>query len=68
MPKQTTEQNAASVEQQMRPLVAAMLAGVIYQSRLLNRQAKLNISEQEVVTDVVNMWHTVMAALGRSEK
>jgi hypothetical protein len=68
MPKQTTEQNAESVEQQTRPLVAAMLAGVIYQSRLLNRQAKLNIPEQEVISDVVNMWHTVMEALGRSEK
>lgn len=68
MPKQITEENAGSVEQQTRPLVAAMLAGVIYQSRLLNRQAKLNISEQEVVTDVVSMWHTVMEALGRSEK
>jgi len=63
MPKKSTEESAASAELQMRPLVAAMLAGVIYQSRLLNRQAKLNIPEQEVITDVVNMWHTVMDAL-----
>ena len=68
MAKKSTEGSAESIELQLRPVVAAMLAGVIYQSRLLNRQAKLNIPEQEVITDVVNMWHTVMDALGRSEK
>lgn len=47
------------------PMVAATLAGVIYQSRLLNRQAKLNIPDQEVITDVVNTWRTVMDALSR---
>ncbi|MGD0697171.1 MAG: hypothetical protein ABSB82_20320 [Terriglobia bacterium] len=68
MAKKSTEENAESIELQLRPVVAAMLAGVIYQSRLLNRQAKLNIPEQEVITDVVNMWYTVMEALGQSEK
>lgn len=68
MAKKSTEENAESIELQSRPVVAAMLAGVIYQSRLLNRQAKLNIPEQEVITDVVNMWYTVMDALGQSEK
>ncbi len=68
MAKKLTEENAKSIELQLRPVVAAMLAGVIYQSRLLNRQAKLNIPEQEVITDVVNMWYTVMDALGQSEK
>lgn len=46
---------------------AAMLAGVIYQSRLLNRQAKLNIPEEEIVSDVVNLWHKVMDRLNESE-
>ena len=41
------------------PVVAATLAGVIYEARLQNRQAKLNIPEQEVISDVVNLWHTV---------
>lgn len=68
MAKKSTEENAESIELQLRPVVAAMLAGVIYQSRLLNRQAKINIPEQEVISDVVNMWHTVMDALGQSEK
>jgi hypothetical protein len=52
----------------MTSMVAATLAGVIYQSRLLNRQAKLNIPDQEVITDVVNIWRTVMDALSRPSK
>jgi len=63
MPKKATEVSTPKVSPELRPVVAALLAGVIYQSRLLNRQAKLNIPEQEVVTDVVNIWHTVMDAL-----
>jgi hypothetical protein len=45
------------------PMVAATLAGVIYQARLQNRQAKLNIPEEEVISDVVNLWHTVREAM-----
>ncbi len=45
------------------PVVAATLAGVIYQAKLMNRQSKLNIPEQEVVRDVVNLWHAVMHEL-----
>jgi hypothetical protein len=48
--------------------VAATLAGVIYQSRLLNRQAKLNIPEHEIVSDVISTWHTVMDALAQPKK
>ncbi len=43
----------------MTPIVAATLAGVIYQARLANRQAKLNIPESEVIEDVVHLWRTV---------
>jgi len=63
MAKKKTDEDARSRGDQMKPVVAATLAGVIYQSRLLNRQAKLNIPEQEIITDVVNLWHTVMNAL-----
>jgi hypothetical protein len=49
------------------PVVAATLAGVIYQAKLTNRQSKLNISEQEVVHDVVNLWHAVMHELGAGQ-
>lgn len=63
--KQTTTGHAGT---EMTSVVAATLAGVIYQARLMNRQSKLNIPEHEVVADVVNLWHTVMDALGGSSK
>ncbi len=49
----------------MTPVVAATLAGVIYQARLLNRQSKLNIPEEEVIRDVVTLWRTVTDELSR---
>jgi hypothetical protein len=52
----------------MMPIVAATLAGVVYQSRLLNRQAKLNIPDHEVVTDVVNTFYAVKEALAKGKK
>jgi hypothetical protein len=55
--KATKEKN--ELEILVAPVVAATLAGVIYQARLQNRQAKLNIPEQEVISDVVSLWHTV---------
>ena len=60
------KQKAASVtalETLAIPVVAATLAGVIYQARLLNRQSKLNIPEQEIISDVVGLWRTVKEAL-----
>ena len=47
------------------PIVAATLAGVIYQARLANRAAKLNISAAEVISDVVILWRTVRDELAR---
>ena len=47
------------------PVVAATLAGVIYQARLLNRQSKVNIPEEEVIADVVSLWRIVRDALAR---
>ncbi len=49
------------------PAVAATLAGVIYQAKLMNRQSKLNIPEQEVIRDVVTLWHAVMHELGAGQ-
>jgi hypothetical protein len=49
----------------MTPVVAATLAGVIYQAKLMNRQSKLNIPEQEVIGEVVSLWQAVMHELGR---
>ena len=50
---------------EMAPLVAATLAGVIYQARLLNRQSKLNIPEDEVISDVIQLWRVVRNELAQ---
>jgi hypothetical protein len=63
MAKKPKAPSATSLETQTIPVVAATLAGVIYQARLLNRQSKLNIPEQEVISDVVNLWRIVKEAL-----
>ncbi len=63
MPKKKKETKKSSVVNDVTPLVAANLAGVIYQARLMNRAAKLNISEAEIVTDVINLWRTVQREL-----
>ena len=64
----SSENLAISLAASMAPLVAATLAGVIYQARLQNRQSKLNIPESEIVSDVVNLWRTVMGVLVASTK
>jgi hypothetical protein len=45
------------------PAVAATLAGIIYQAKLINRQAKINVPEEEVVVEVISLWRIVMDAL-----
>jgi hypothetical protein len=45
------------------PAVAATLAGIIYQAKLFNRQAKVNVPEEEVVVEVISLWRIVMDAL-----
>jgi len=45
------------------PVVAATLAGVIYNAKMLNRQAKINVPEEEVVVEVISLWRIVMDAL-----
>lgn len=55
--------SSTSPEAQAIPVVAATLAGVIYQARLLNRQSKVNIPEEEVIADVVSLWRIVRDAL-----
>lgn len=68
MAKEKKVEISGNREDMMTPMVAATLAGVIYQSRLQNRQAKLNIPDHEVVSDVINTWHTVMDALSQPKK
>jgi len=63
MAKKQKAASATALETPAIPVVAATLAGVIYQARLLNRQSKLNIPEQEIISDVVGLWRTVKEAL-----
>ena len=66
MAKKRTAKEKNELEILVAPVVAATLAGVIYQARLQNRQAKLNIPEQEIISDVVSLWHTVREAMNRA--
>ncbi len=52
------------VARKVDPAVAATLAGIIYQAKLVNREAKINVPEDEVVEEVISLWRTVMDALG----
>ncbi len=65
MPKKQTNSSPANSAPEMTPMVAAALAGVIYQARLTNRQSKLNIPESEVISDVVGLWRSLMDELNR---
>jgi hypothetical protein len=66
MAKKPKTPSSTSPESQTLPVVAATLAGVIYQARLLNRQSKVNIPEDEVIADVVNLWRVVKDALAEA--
>ena len=63
--KMKAEKKSAPVGNDVTPVVAAELAGVIYRAKLENRAAKLNISEDEVVKDVLNIWRTVRDKLAK---
>ena len=63
MAKKQTTSSPATAGEEMTPVVAATLAGVIYQARLSNRQSKLNIPDSEVIADVVGLWRTLMDEL-----
>jgi hypothetical protein len=63
MAKKQKAPSSSALEAEVMPVVAATLAGVIYQARLLNRQSKLNIAEEEVIADVVSLWRIVRDAL-----
>jgi hypothetical protein len=67
MAKRTAGKGRSVLDAQITPQVAAILAGVIYQARLQNRQAKLNIPEEEVIEDVVGLWRRILDALQKGE-
>lgn len=49
------------------PVVAATLTGIIYQAKLFNRQARVNVPEEEVVVEVISLWRIVMDALNSGQ-
>jgi hypothetical protein len=48
--------------------VAATLTGIIYQAKLFNRQARVNVPEEKLVAEVLGLWRTVMGALSSAPK
>ena len=65
MAKKQPARKTAKAASGVDPFVAAELAGVIYQARLQNRASKLNIPEEEVISDVIDLWRRVMDTLSR---
>jgi hypothetical protein len=65
MAKNKTARKAGKATTQVDPSVGAVLAGVIYQARLQNRASKINIPEEEVFSDVIDLWRRVMDTLAR---
>jgi hypothetical protein len=63
MAKKPTRPNAVKAFGEVNPMVAATLAGIIYQAKLFNRQARVTVPEEEVVVEVVSLWRIVMNAL-----
>ena len=57
MPKKT------QIPKGVDPMVAATLTGIIYQAKLFNRQAKVNVPEEEVIVEVISLWRIVTDAL-----
>ncbi len=65
MARKRKAQAAKIAEMDLSPLVAASLSGIIYQAKLLNRQSRLNIPEQEVISEVMDLWQTGIDVLSR---
>ncbi len=65
MAKKRNGQDAKKTDMDLTPLVAASLAGIVYQARLFNRQARMNVREESVISEVVTLWRTVKDAMGR---
>ncbi len=68
MPKTRNTVTAQKALADVDPQIAATLTGIIYQARLFNRQARMNIPEEEVIAEVVNLWRNVTRALAGSSR
>jgi hypothetical protein len=63
MAKKSALRKAPELCGEADPALAATLTGIIYQAKLFNRQARVAVPEEEVVTEVNSLWRTVMNAL-----
>lgn len=68
MAKKGTAQGTNGTELDLSPLVAASLTGIVYQARLFNRQARMNVPEDTVILEVVGLWQTIRKAMGKNSK
>ncbi len=68
MPKTSTAPSKAGVGPEMTPVVAATLAGVIYQAKIFNRQSRMNVPEDSIIREVVTLWRAVLDELDRGSK
>ncbi len=67
MAKKQGAQAAQAPQIDLTPLVAASLAGIVYQTRLFNRQARMNVPEDSVISEVVNLWRSLEGALKKAK-
>ncbi len=65
MQKKTTAQDGGNATMDLTPLVAASLAGTIYQAKLYNRQARMTVPEDSIVAEVIGIWREVMKKAGK---
>jgi len=63
MAKKRTAKAGKGIPTPVDPMVAAMLTGIIYQARLFNRQARMNVPEPEVISEVLALWRNVSDVL-----
>jgi len=63
-----TSPETAKTPLEVDPLVAAHLTGIVYQARLFNRQARMNIPEQTIISEVINLWRHVMESMAVEPK
>ncbi len=63
MPTQKKAGSPVQAAPDLTPLVAATLTGVIYQARLMNRQMKVNIPENELIPEIVGLWRSLTEEL-----
>jgi hypothetical protein len=64
----TKKESPAQASAGLTPLVAATLTGVIYQARLMNRQMKVNIPDNELIPEVIGLWSAVTSELEAARK